>query len=148
MGLPDTITYPSCTHAACTATPAPARTVQNTYVQGLLTGVSANGASYGTISYYPNLLVSQVVHSNGVTDTQGNDPFSMRRPSSEGASDSFATWSSGAYTYDGSGNITRIGTSSYTYDSVSRLTSGTLFDGPAGGGTQKTQSYTSIPSAT
>ncbi len=85
LGLPDTITYPSCTHAACTATPAPARTVQNTYVQGLLTGVSANGTSYGTISYYPNLLVSQVVHRNGVTDTQGNDPFSMHRPSSAGA---------------------------------------------------------------
>jgi RHS repeat-associated protein len=142
LGLSDTVTYPSCTHAACTATPAPARTVQNTYVQGLLTGVSANGTSYGTISYYPNLLVSQVVHGNGVTDTQGNDPFSMRRPSSEGAAGSFATWSSGAYTYDGSGNITRIGTSTYTYDSVSRLISGTLFDGPTGGGTQKTQSYT------
>jgi RHS repeat-associated protein len=142
LGLTDTVSYPSCTHLACTQTPAPARTVQNTYVQGLLTGVSANGTSYGTISYYPNLLVSQVVHRNGVTDTQGNDPFSMRRPSSEGAAGSFASWSSGAYTYDGSGNITRIGTSSYTYDPVSRLTSGTLFDGPTGGGTQKTQSYT------
>ncbi len=142
LGLTDTLTYPSCTHLACTQTPAPARTVQNAYVQGLLTGVSANGANYGTISYYPNLLVNQVTHSNGVTDTQGNNPFSMRRPSSEGAAGSFASWSSGAYTYDGSGNITRIGTSSYTYDSVSRLTSGTIFDGPTGGGTQKTQSYT------
>jgi hypothetical protein len=73
------------------------------------------------ISYYPNLLVSQVVHRNGVMDTQGNDPFSMRRPSSEGAAGSFASWSSGAYTYDGSGNITRIGTASYTYDAASRL---------------------------
>lgn len=142
LGLTDTLTYPSCTHLACTQTPAPARTVQNTYVQGLLTGVAANGTTYGTLSYYPNLLVSQVAHGNGVTDTQGNDPFSMRRPSSEGAAGSFASWSSGAYTYDGSGNITRIGTASYTYDSVSRLTSGTIFDGPTGGGTQKTQSYT------
>jgi hypothetical protein len=69
------------------------------------------------------------IQKGGVVDTQGNDPFSMRRPSSEGAAGSFASWSSGAYTYDGSGNITRIGTSSYTYDSVSRLTSGTLFSG-------------------
>jgi RHS repeat-associated protein len=142
LGLPDTLTYPSCTHAACTQTPAPARTVQNTYTQGLLTGVSANGITYGTISYYPNLLVNQVTHGNGVVDTQGNDPFSMRRPSSEGAAGSWASWSSGAYTYDGSGNITRMGTASYTYDAVSRLTSGTLFDGPMGGGNQKTQSYT------
>src|ERR1700681_857487 len=99
LGLTDTLTYPSCTHAACTQTPAPARTVQNTYSQGLLTGVSANGITYGTISYYPNLMVSQVVHGNGVTDTQGNDPFSMRRPSSEGAAGSWTSWSSGAYTY-------------------------------------------------
>jgi RHS repeat-associated protein len=141
LGLTDTLAYPSCTHAACIQTPAPARTVQNTYVQGLLTGVSANGITYGTISYYPNLLVNQVTHGNGVVDTQGNDPFSMRRPASEGAAGSWASWSSGAYTYDGSGNITRMGTSSYTYDAVSRLTSGTLFDGPTGGGTQKTQSY-------
>ncbi|MFY9824607.1 MAG: RHS repeat-associated core domain-containing protein [Thermoanaerobaculia bacterium] len=142
LGLIDTLGYPACAHAACTQTPAPARTIQNTYVQGLLTGVSGNGITYGTISYYPNLLVSQVVHSNGVVDTQGNDPFSMRRPSSEGAVGHFATWSSGAYGYDGAGNITRIGTATYTYDLVSRLTSGTLFDSPTGGGTQKTQSYT------
>ncbi|MFY9824701.1 MAG: RHS repeat-associated core domain-containing protein [Thermoanaerobaculia bacterium] len=142
LGLVDTLVYPSCLHAACTQTPAPVRTVQNTYTQGLLTGVSANGFSYGTISYYPNLLVSQVVHSNGVMETQGNDPFSMHRPSSEGASGSFAAWSSGAYSYDGAGNITGMGTGTYTYDLVSRLTSGTFFDGPAGGGNQKTQSYT------
>jgi RHS repeat-associated protein len=66
----------------------------------------------------------------------------MRRPSSEGAAGPSATWSSGAYSYDGAGNITRIGTASYTYDAVSRLTSGTLFDGSTGGGNQKTQSYT------
>ncbi|HEV7505183.1 MAG TPA: RHS repeat-associated core domain-containing protein [Thermoanaerobaculia bacterium] len=142
LGLTDTLGYPACTQVTCTQTPVPARTVQNTYSQGLLTGVSAGVTNYGTISYYPNLLVSQVVHGNGVVDTQGNDPFSMRRPSSEGASGPSAAWSSGAYSYDGAGNITRIGTSSYTYDAVSRLTSGTIFDGPTGGGTQKTQSYT------
>ena len=54
----------------------------------------------------------------------------------------YASWSSGAYGYDGAGNIKAIGTSSYAYDKVSRLVSATLYDGPAGGGTQKQQSYT------
>ncbi|HEX4965586.1 MAG TPA: DUF4157 domain-containing protein [Thermoanaerobaculia bacterium] len=125
--------------------PNTVRTVQNTYVQGLLTGVSGGGTSYGTITYYPNLLVNQVVHGNGVVETQGNDPSSMRRPASEGAAGPYANWSSGAYSYDGAGNVTRIGPSWYTYDLVSRLTSGTLFDGPTGGGTQKTQSYAFDP---
>ncbi|HEX3555793.1 MAG TPA: hypothetical protein VIA62_21455, partial [Thermoanaerobaculia bacterium] len=118
------------------ADPNTARTVQNTYAQGLLTGVSAGATTYGTISYHPSLMVSQVVHGNGVVETQGNDPFSMRRPASEGAAGPYATWSSGAYGYDGAGNVTRIGPSWYTYDLVSRLTSGTLYDGPTGGGNQ------------
>jgi hypothetical protein len=34
---------------------------------------------HGTLSYYPNLLVNHVVHRNGLTDTQMNDPKEMRR---------------------------------------------------------------------
>lgn len=49
--------------------PSTARTVQNTYTQGLLTGVGAGAITYGTISYYPNLLVSRVVHGHGVVET-------------------------------------------------------------------------------
>lgn len=36
-----------------------------------------------------------------------------------------AAWCSGNYTYDGSGNIVRIGADSYQYDTVSRVVSGT-----------------------
>ncbi|MEO7418869.1 MAG: hypothetical protein ABI163_17550, partial [Thermoanaerobaculia bacterium] len=79
---------------------------------------------------------------NGVTETQGNDPNQMRRPSSLSASGLYASWSSGAYGYDGAGNIKTLGTSWYTYDKVNRLVSATLYDGPSGGGTQKQQSYT------
>ena len=122
--------------------PTTSRTVQLAYVQGLLTSVSSGSTTYGTISYHPNLLVSQVVHGNGVTETQGNDPSFRRRPSSEGAAGPYAGWSSGAYAYDGAGNITRIGNSTFLYDKVSRLTSGTIYDGPTGGGAQKQQSYT------
>jgi RHS repeat-associated protein len=121
-----------------TTDPNTSRTVQFAYTQGLLTGVTG----YGILSYYPNLMVSQITHGNGVTETQGNDPNQMRRPSSLSASGPYANWSSGTYGYDGAGNIKAIGASWYAYDKVNRLVSATLYDGPMGGGTQKQQSYT------
>ena len=41
------------------------RTVNFFYTQGLLTSVTGGATTYGTLSYYPNLLVSQVTHNNG-----------------------------------------------------------------------------------
>ena len=125
-----------------TTDPNTSRTIQLAYTQGLLTGVTDGVTTYGTLSYHPNLLVSQIAHGNGVTETQGNDPNQMRRPSSLAAAGAYASWSSGAYGYDGTGNIKTIGTSAYAYDKVNRLVSATLYDGPTGGGTQKQQSYT------
>jgi RHS repeat-associated protein len=122
--------------------PATQRSVQFAYTQGLLTGVSSGALTYGTLSYYPNLLVSQVVHRNGVIETQGNDPNEIRRPSSLAASGPFPGWSSGTYAYDGAGNIKTIGNASFTYDAVNRLVGSTQFDGPMGTGTPKQQGYT------
>jgi RHS repeat-associated protein len=122
--------------------PATQRSVQFAYTQGLLTGVSSGALIYGTLSYYPNLLVSQVVHRNGVIETQINDPNEIRRPSSLAASGPFPGWSSGPYAYDGAGNIKTIGTASFTYDAVNRLVGSTQYDGPTGGGTPKQQGYT------
>ena len=126
--------------------PATQRSVQFAYTQGLLTGVTGTTATngtvtYGSLSYYPNLLVNQVAHRNGIVESQGNDPNDMRRPSSLAASGPYASWSSGPYAYDGAGNIKAIGTATFTYDPVSRLVSSTQFDGPTGSGTQKQQSY-------
>ena len=45
-----------------------------------------------------------------------------------------AMWQSGAYAYDGSGNVTAIGGATYGYDAVSRLVSGTVFTGPLASG--------------
>ena len=118
------------------------RSVQFAYTQGLLAGVTSGGVTYGSLSYYPNLLVSQIAHGNGMTETQGNDPFEMRRPSSLGATGTYTNWSSGNYAYDGAGNIKTIGNATFTYDPVSRLVSSTLYDGANGSGNQKLQSYT------
>src|SRR5262249_47857300 len=85
------------------------RTANFFYTQGLLTGVTSGVTTYGTLSYYPNLLVNQVFHGNGVTEAQQNDPNEMRRPQSLSASGPYASWSSGgSYLYDGAGNIKKI----------------------------------------
>jgi RHS repeat-associated protein len=87
-------------------------------------------------------MVNQITHTNGVVDTQANDPDSMRRPSSISSAKSGTTiWSSGTYSYDGSGNVVKTGNGYYLYDRVSRLTEGRVYDGPTGAGTQKWQSY-------
>ncbi len=117
------------------------RSASFTYMQGLLTGVTSGTTTYGTLSYYPNLLVSQISHGNGVTEMQTNDPNEMRRPASLSASGNYASWSSGTYGYDGAGNVKTIGSATFTYDSVSRLVASSLYDGPTGAGNLKQQSY-------
>ncbi len=112
----------------------PTRKVINTYSLGFLTGVcegstpptcTTNYAS--SISYHPSLMVNQVVHANGVTDTYAKDDNDMRRPKSIATSGSAANWSTGNYQFDGSGNIWKIGASEvFIYDKANRLTSGTI----------------------
>lgn len=145
LGRPQTINYPQCTFAGCTSA---ARSVTNNYTNGWLTSVpgytgTAPGqpASVG-ITYYSNGMVKDVAHSNGVVDTQANDPFGRVRPASITAGLSGTTlWSTGTYQYDGAGNIWKIGTSWYEFDSLSRLKTGTVFPGTTGLGTQQQQTY-------
>jgi RHS repeat-associated protein len=69
-------------------------------------------------------MLKSVAHGNGVTVTHGLDPHGMRRPGSiatSGVTGTPGNWDSGAYAYDGAGNITRVGEEWYTYDLVSRL---------------------------
>jgi RHS repeat-associated protein len=144
--------YPKCIHAACTA-PAP-RTVINSYSEGLLTAVGVPGTPgyyASAITYHPNLQVNQVVHTNNpadasksLTDTQANDPNAMRRPASIAVTTvgGATRWSTGAYTYDGAGNVKSIGTHAFGYDKVSRLTSASLYLEPTSSVTPIAQSYT------
>jgi YD repeat-containing protein len=81
VGSVITLNYPTCTFG-CGTLPSPPQ-VTNTYTKGLLTQVSftANSAtSNNAITYWPNGLVYQVQHSNGVTDTQLEDTNGMARP--------------------------------------------------------------------
>jgi hypothetical protein len=70
-----------------------------------------------SITYHPNRMINQVVHGNGPVDTQQNDPNHLRRPASIATRNGATTmWSTGTYTYDGAGNIAKMGTSGFTYD--------------------------------
>jgi len=78
------------------------------YTNGWLTGITAaeGGGCPGTIalatlSYYPNTMVNQVAHANGVTDTYGKDPNDMARPASVCTSGAATNWITGTYQYDG-----------------------------------------------
>jgi RHS repeat-associated protein len=117
--------------------------VQHTYTNGLLTGVTG----FGTVSYHPNGMIHQVQHTNGATDTQANDPNALRRPASITTTFGGANrWSTGTYSYDGAGNVTKMGaTTWFLYDKVSRLVTGNLDLAPTGTGTQRQQTYTFDP---
>jgi RHS repeat-associated protein len=145
LGHAQTINYPTCTFTGCTSA---ARGLTNLYTNGWLTGISgytgtAPGQTAGIgITYYSNGLIKDVAHSNGIVDTQGNDPNGFVRPASITSTLGGTTlWSTGTYRYDGAGDIWKIGTSWYQYDSLSRLTTGTVFPGTTGTGTQQAQTY-------
>lgn len=141
LGNVTTLTYPRCTAAACTGTAAAtSRTVSFAHTNGWLTSVPGYATSIG---YHPNGMVHQIAHANGVTYTQAADPSGMRRPGSYSVTNSAtgaAMWQSGAYAYDGAGNVTAIGGATNSYDAVSRLVSGSVFTGPLASGVYRTQS--------
>jgi RHS repeat-associated protein len=118
-----TVGYPQA------GTAPPAATVTYTYSNGWLTGVtSASGALASGLTYHPNGMYDAIPHSNGVTDRQSL-ASQMARPSrlwTTGATlpgGASGNWDSGAFSYDGAGNVTGIGQNVFLYDQVSRLKS-------------------------
>jgi len=102
---------------------SPAATAVPREVSGFLTAVPSYASS---LSYYPNTMINQVVHANGVTDTYGKDPNDMARPASIATSGAATNWSTGTYQYDGAGNVWKIGADWYLYDLVTRLKEGNV----------------------
>jgi RHS repeat-associated protein len=146
LGQLQAVNYPQCAFAACAST---SRSVTNSYANGWLTAVNnytgtVPGQTVGVgITYHANGMVHQAAHGNGVVVTQANDPNGMIRPASiAAAKDGVTLWSTGAYQYDGAGNIWKMGPSWFDYDSLSRVEAGAVFPDPLGTGTQRKQSYT------
>ena len=98
--------------------------VVSTYTNGLPTALNGNGANVVTAaSYNPAAgLASWTAGNTGtrIVTTIAQDPTMLPRP----ASIANSLWSTGTYTYDGAGNILKMGTGdTFTYDSRSRLLS-------------------------
>jgi RHS repeat-associated protein len=130
LGAVASLEYPNCQHAVCPSSP---RTVTNGYSNGFPTSVT--GFATG-ITYHSNQQVHQVTNANGVVTTYAQDPNAMARPASISST---AGWSTGAYAYDGAGNVTRIGNGRYLYDGVSRLVEGVTVTTLGSSSTTKTQ---------
>jgi RHS repeat-associated protein len=133
-------TYPDClTPSLCGSAP---RSQGYGYTRGHLTSVPGFATS---ITYHPSGMLNTIVRSNGVTDLQAVDPQGMARPAEISAmrtSDSLGLWTTGAYQYDGSGNIWKTGLGVYLYDGLSRVVSGKVYPGRMANGTPSTQTYT------
>jgi RHS repeat-associated protein len=147
LGNTASLAYPQCTHTGCAPGAASPKSVNFSYTEGLLASVRDAATSFpyaSSITYQSNQTISQVVHSNGITDVIGLDPNAQQRPGSILARNAAGTnlWNAGTYSYDGTGNIKTIGGSSFTYDPAGRLITANLWDGTGATGTPlKTQTY-------
>jgi RHS repeat-associated protein len=108
LGDVASITYPQIAGIGA------ARTVCSSYANGWLTGVTDAGAgscpgttTLASLSYYPNHMVSQVAHGNGVNDLYDKDPNDIGRPARIATANvlNAGNWISGTYQYDGAGSI-------------------------------------------
>jgi RHS repeat-associated protein len=141
-------TYPKCLNAECVNSGVQRPwTASYAYANGLLTGVgggagevNTSAGTYATsITYNINGTVATVAHRNGVVDRMAMDLNYMQRPRQLTATLGTNTvFDTGPYSYDGSGNITRIGSDWYVYDKVGRVKEGTaLLTGLTGDPTKR-----------
>jgi RHS repeat-associated protein len=124
LGLVASLVYPC--HPAGAACTGDGPSIPLTYANGRL---SAVGSYSPSITYLPNGMVGTVTHGTGsgqTVDTSTPDPSGIERPlriRTTNAATGTELWSSGDYAYDGSGNVTRMGTTRYSYDLFGRLSS-------------------------
>jgi RHS repeat-associated protein len=120
-GRLSTLTYPArCLDLSCNASTSP-RSVTYHYGAGLLTSIDGYAPS---VSYQANGLLATLVHSNGVSDTWAADSSGMARPGDITITGgNLQSVELGPYAYDADGNLTRVGSWQYRYDTVSRLVS-------------------------
>jgi RHS repeat-associated protein len=137
--------YPQCVNTTCRnsqngAAPRPWRAnylYRNGWIVDVGGGAGVNNtnglsltdmasARYATrISYQSNGMTNGIAHTNGVTDSYAQDPYLMKRIAGvRVAKGTQELWNSGTYSYDGAGNITKVGADWYLYDKVNRVVEG------------------------
>ncbi len=142
------IDYPECTHGCGAITPRRVQFNFNGNHRQYLQSIQdlTTGAYYASgCSYHGNGMPATTTHGNGVVDHQTVDSSGMARPGRIYTTGANSNWDSGTYRYDGSGNITYIGTSRYAYDGVSRLTQAKVGAYQTNIGDYLTQTYSYDP---
>jgi RHS repeat-associated protein len=123
LGLPSTHTLPKlATDSAVTA--------NMQYSNGIPIGMSiTSGPSIvSNATYHPYGGVASWKAANNITTTIAADAALLPRPAS--ISSSSGGFSTGAFTYDGAGNITKMNPDTFTYDDRSRLIASTVSGTP------------------
>ncbi len=92
---------------------------------GLLSKSFQDGQGVSAIQYFPSGALQSLAYTNGTTTSFAQDAVE-RLDGIAVAKGSSSLWSTGSYTYDGAGNILSIGSDSFTYDLLSRLTGATV----------------------
>ncbi|MGA9753140.1 MAG: PKD domain-containing protein, partial [Acidobacteriota bacterium] len=95
------------------------------------------------LSYWPSGAIDVLTFDNGTTTTFTQDTATGRLAELrwQGTGNS---WDSGAYQYDGIGEVTRMGSDSFSYDVTGRLTGATIYH-PHTNGTSADFGYTYDP---
>lgn len=142
LGRPATVDYPWRPGMT-----EPQRRVYYAYDNGWTSAVLPYYAT--SVGYHANGLPFEVRHArreaeaeDGAADQLGPDPFGMPRLGSVTvrAPDGSQLWSTGAFSFDGSGNVKTIGTAAQAYDRLGRLVSGQVTDS-AGATRTQTAAY-------
>ncbi|MDP9193798.1 MAG: hypothetical protein M3P06_19055 [Acidobacteriota bacterium] len=146
LGLPDAMTYPCRSVSGLCLSSDPGRAIQHGYTNGAL---KSAGTWASNITYRPNGTIDTVTHgtaSSATLEKWEADPNGMARPRriySTNATGTEELWSSGSYEFDGSGNIKKIGNTSYLYDAFGRLNAWSIANpsGPNSGHSTTSREY-------
>ncbi|MCD9189243.1 MAG: RHS repeat-associated core domain-containing protein [Pyrinomonadaceae bacterium] len=146
--------YPECTNPDCTNSGQQRSwSVNYGYSRNFLTnvggGAGQNNTTAGTyapsITYNINQTVGSITHGNGMIDTESIDPKNMPRTREISVKKgSLLLWTTGAYGYDGAGNVTTAGNDWFLYDKANRLKEGTALLGTAAKNLKQEYEYDSF----
>ncbi len=123
LGNLDSLTYPSCVTGGCaTSAASTSPTITTQYAEGRPIVIPGWVTS---ITYDDHGSWTEILHANGVRDVVEPHPTLRSRPGrvrTVGALPAGSDFDSGPFSYDGSGNIVALGTDTFAYDAVNRLT--------------------------
>jgi RHS repeat-associated protein len=136
IGQATTTNYPNCPNC-----PSSARAVSTVFAFGRPQSIASGVQSFASsITYAGNSLYTTITHGDGTQSVQVPDTSGLPRPQRLYVTGAGSTWDD-SYSYDESGNITVIGSQTFTYDRLSRLRSARIPDAASTESPDKYQGY-------